>query len=148
LVIGHFAPTISIVAFLLAASGVFCSAMIYTDTRRYFWRFSQTSGRMAGTVLVAACAFVHPPLAAGVLIAKLALELSTSRGHSSSARLQQGPLHRQWGSRVIVGLLTLLLFFANHSVMGFLLFTIGELLERTLFFRAVDSPKMPGVPSV
>ena len=24
---------------------------------------------------------------------------------------------------------------------------VGELLERSLFFRAVDAPKMPGVPA-
>jgi hypothetical protein len=28
-----------------------------------------------------------------------------------------------------------------------ILFALGELMERTLFFRAVDSPKMPGVPA-
>lgn len=134
-------------AILIAAAGVFCSAMIYTDTRRHFWRLSQTLGRMAGTVLVAAPAFYNPQLAAVALAAKLAVELLTYRGQSVSARLQQGPLHRLWGARIVIAFATLGLFLSHHAAMGFFFLVIGELLERTLFFQAVDSPKMPGVPS-
>lgn len=140
LVIGHSGVAV-------ATLGVFCSAMIYTDTRRHFWRLPQTLGRMAGTVLIAALAFRHPPLAAVALAAKLALELGTYRGGSVSARLQQGPLRRLWGSRLVIALLTAVLFLANHAALAFFFLFIGELLERTLFFTAVDSPKMPGVPS-
>ncbi len=155
LAIGHFAPITSIAAFLLAGSGVFCSAMIYTDTRRHFWRLSQTLGRMTGTVVIAALAAIA--LATGAaewsvyaslaLAAKLTLEHSTAFGTSTSARLQRGPLRRLWGTRIIMGGTTLMLFFSHHMDIGLFFFAIGELVERTLFFRAVDSPKMPGVPS-
>lgn len=134
-------------AILIAAAGVFCSAMIYTDTRRHFWRLSQTLGRMAGTVLIAALAFTNPPLAALALAAKLALELVTFTDGSVSARLQQSPLRRLWGSRLILALITTTLLLSDHAAVGFFFLLIGELLERTLFFKAVDSPKMPGVPS-
>ncbi|CAM3189624.1 DmsC/YnfH family molybdoenzyme membrane anchor subunit [Rariglobus hedericola] len=134
-------------AILIATAGVFCSAMIYTDTRRHFWRLSQTLGRMAGTVVIAALAFYNPKLAALALAAKLAIELITYRGDSVSARLQQGPLRRLWGARLILAFLTAGLFLSNHAAIGFFFLLIGELIERTLFFQAVDSPKMPGVPS-
>jgi DMSO reductase anchor subunit len=145
--IGHWSLVIGHSGLLLATLGVASSAMIYTDTRRHFWRLSQTLGRMAGTVLVAALAFLTAPLAALALALKLALELATYRGTSVSARLQQGPLHRLWGARIVLASLTILLFITDHTPLGFFFLIISELLERTLFFRAVDSPKMPGVPT-
>jgi formate dehydrogenase iron-sulfur subunit len=131
------------------AAGVFCSAMIYIDTKRSFWRPSQSFGRMAGTVIIAALAPISPLAAALILLAKLALELSTLRGDSTSARLQRGPLAPLVVARVAIALLTLTVFLLPTSSFLLLLplFALGELLERTLFFRAVDSPKMPGVPS-
>jgi DMSO reductase anchor subunit len=66
----------------LGVIALFCSVMIYVDTHRALWRFSQTSGRFygGGLVLGAASAFAVAPhgvaaalLALG-LIAKLALE--------------------------------------------------------------------------
>ncbi len=146
-IIGHWSLVIGHSGLVIASLGVFCSAMIYTDTRRHFWRLSQTLGRMAGTVLIAALTFINAPLAALVLVAKLALELTTYRGVSVSARLQQGPLHRLWVARVVLGGLTILLFVTQHTELGFFFLITSELLERILFFRAVDSPKMPGVPS-
>jgi Fe-S-cluster-containing dehydrogenase component/DMSO reductase anchor subunit len=155
-------PVLNILSPLLLPSGliigllgVFCSAMIYTDTRRRFWRLSQTLGRMGGSVAVATFAGLAVAvnasewslLAAATLTAKLALELTTYRGSSASARLQQGALHRLWGARVMVGGLATLLFASQHPAVACFFFTLGEVLERTLFFRAVDSPKMPGVPS-
>jgi formate dehydrogenase iron-sulfur subunit len=131
------------------AAGVFCSAMIYIDTKRSFWRPSQSFGRMAGTVIIAALAPISPLAAALILLAKLALELSTLRGDSTSARLQRGPLAPLVVARVAIAVLTLTVFLLPTSSFLLLLplFALGELLERTLFFRAVDSPKMPGVPS-
>jgi formate dehydrogenase iron-sulfur subunit len=131
------------------AAGVFCSAMIYIDTKRSFWRPSQSFGRMAGTVIIAALAPISPLAAALILLAKLALELSTLRGDSTSARLQRGPLAPLVVARVAIALLTLTVFLLPTSsfLLSLPLLAVGELLERTLFFRAVDSPKMPGVPT-
>jgi hypothetical protein len=131
----------------VALLGVFCSAMIYVDTRRRFWRLSQSLGRMAGTVAIAALAFVNPSVAALALALKLVLELSTYSGPSVSARLQQGPLRRLWGARVVLGGIAIVILLAGHAGFGVFMFAIAELIERTLFFRAVDSPKMPGVPT-
>jgi formate dehydrogenase iron-sulfur subunit len=133
----------------VTAIGVFCSAMIYIDTKRSFWRPSQSFGRMFGTVIIAALAPISPLAAALILLAKLTLELSTLRGDSTSARLQRGPLAPLVVARVAIALLTLTVFLLPTSSFLLLLplFALGELLERTLFFRAVDSPKMPGVPS-
>ena len=55
-------------------AGVACSAMIYVDTRRRFWRWSQTFPRFFGTVITVALAIVMPPLAAFALLAKMAWE--------------------------------------------------------------------------
>jgi formate dehydrogenase iron-sulfur subunit len=132
---------------LLAALGVFCSAMIYTDTRRQFWRLSQTLGRMGGTVAVAALIPLSAPLAAVTLLAKLALELSTLRGDGPSARLQSSLLSPLVVARLVIASLLLPALFVTPAGVTVILFALGELMERTLFFRAVDSPKMPGVPA-
>jgi formate dehydrogenase iron-sulfur subunit len=129
------------------AAGVFCSAMIYIDTHRSFWRPSQSFGRMFGTVVIAALSIISPLAAALALLGKLALELSTLRGDSTSARLQRGPLAPLVIARLAIASITLLAIFHLPSPIFLVLFSLGELLERTLFFRAVDSPKMPGVPS-
>ncbi|MBW8782293.1 MAG: dimethyl sulfoxide reductase anchor subunit [Verrucomicrobia bacterium] len=128
--------------------GVFCSGMIYADTRRVFWRPAQSLGRMLGTVLVAALTFTAPVLAAAVLAAKLALELVTLRGSSHPARLQRGPLLMLLSGRLLAGGFALAFLIMHEPVLAFVWLVLGELAERTLFFRAVDSPKMPGVPAV
>jgi formate dehydrogenase iron-sulfur subunit len=140
----HLAPVGGI---LLAGLGVFCSAMIYTDTRRQFWRLSQTLGRMGGTVAIATLIPLSAPLAGFTLVAKLALELNTLRGDSPSARLQRSLLSPLVAARLVIASLLLPTLFVAPAGVTVVLFGIGELLERTLFFRAVDSPKMPGVPA-
>ena len=132
---------------LLASLGVFCSAMIYTDTRRQFWRLPQTLGRMGGTVAIAALIPLSAPLAAVTLVAKLALELNTLRGGSPSARLQRSLLSPLVAARLVIASLILPTLFVAPAGVTVVLFALGELLERTLFFRAVDSPKMPGQPT-
>ena len=132
---------------LLASLGVFCSAMIYTDTRRQFWRLPQTLGRMGGTVAIAALIPLSAPLAAVSLVAKLALELNTLRGGSPSARLQRSLLSPLVAARLVIASLILPTLFVAPAGVTVVLFALGELLERTLFFRAVDSPKMPGQPT-
>jgi len=140
----RFAPAAGLV---IAGLGVFCSAMIYTDTRRQFWRLSQSLGRMGGTVAIATLVPLSAPLASVLFVAKLALELSTLRGTSTSARLQRGLLSPLVVARLAVAGLALAGFLTLPPTIAVILFGVGELLERTLFFRAVDSPKMPGVPA-
>jgi hypothetical protein len=121
--------------------------MIYTDTRRQFWRPSQTLGRMGGTLAIAALIPLSAPLAAVTLLAKIGLELSTLRGDSPSARLQRSLLSPLVAARLVIASLLLPALFVAPAGVTVMLFGLGELLERTLFFRAVDSPKMPGVPT-
>ena len=83
--------------------------------------------------------------AATALVVKLGLELSTLHGESLSARLQRGPLGPLVVARLAVAGLVLAGFFTLPALFSVLLLGVGELLERTLFFRAVDAPKMPGV---
>ncbi len=45
-------PTLALVAGATGLIGIACSAMIYADTRREFWRASQTFGKFFGTTLL------------------------------------------------------------------------------------------------
>ena len=121
--------------------------MIYIDTRRHFWRPANTFTRMGGTVLVAALAFFAPAAATAVLLAKLIAERVLLRASPVSSRLHDGPLRTANRTRLGLGLVAAVLFLFGQSALGFVVFAVGELLERTLYFRAVDSPKMPGQPA-
>lgn len=133
--------------------GVFCSIMVYAVTRRPLWSFPQTFTRFGLTLLILGSAFVDPILAALLLAGKLTGEMYLSHLRFSpfqrTARLLQGALHREWLLRQGFGVVGLATLFASHSyefISGpaFLIVLTGELLERSLYFRAVDSPKMPG----
>lgn len=132
------------VAVTIGAASVFCSMMIYIDTRRRFWRAPLTVLRMGGTVAVFALAFIFPPAASLALVIKLAGEGLSLLGGSASARLQRGPLRSAVTTRLALGVAACgVLPFAPGIGLGLAL--AGELAERHLYFRAVDAPKMPGV---
>ena len=139
------AKLVALAAIATTAAGVFSSAMIYIDTRRRFWRPAYTFGRMGGTVAVSALAFVSPPLAAAALVAKLGLESVSLFGVSHPARLQRGPLFGHLFARFAAAALAILLLALREPLFAFPFLVLGELLERALYFRAVDSPKMPGL---
>lgn len=165
--------------FTLAAAsvglvGLFCSVMIYVDTRRGFWRFAQTGPRFFGAALVlgvavalAVRADAHAlswVLAAGMLV-KLAVEARVMRpldeedesptsGRQTARLLASKHLRSVAGLRIAAGLLggvALPVAIAVGVVpvaTAWLVLAVvlaGELAERYLFFRAVDAPKMPGV---
>lgn len=130
-----------------AALGVFCSAMIYIDTRRRSWRPFPTALRMGGTVVVAACALVAPRLAAALLALKLAGEALALRGDSMTARLQRGPLLGVVAARFAIGAAAVALFAAGVPWTALAPLAAGEFVERFLYFRTVDAPKMPGMPA-
>ena len=65
------------------------------------------------------------------------------RGHP--ARLQRGPLFGHLAARFAAAGFAILLFALGEPLFAFVFFALGELLERALYFRAVDSPKMPGL---
>lgn len=126
--------------------GVICSAMIYIDTRRRFWAPLFTSVRFLGTAIIAALIPIHAPAAIFALVVKLGFELFQTLGTGTSARLQRGPLHRLLATRFVFGAGALVALLTNQTIAAFALFAAGEIAERTLFFKAVDSPKMPGHP--
>jgi formate dehydrogenase iron-sulfur subunit len=158
---------------LVGVLGLFCSVMIYVDTRRVFWRFANTAPRFFGTAVILglAGALTAPgaPLAIGYVLAlatalKLAFEaraLSPIKEEDDglhlparqTARLLTGPLRPANELRVLAAFLggVLLPFMvasgeapAAAAWPALGLALLGELAERYLFFRAVDAPKMPG----
>ncbi|WP_221030902.1 4Fe-4S dicluster domain-containing protein [Actomonas aquatica] len=149
-----FAPTW--VPPLLAAGigtvGIFCSAMIYIDTPRRFWRAPATAIRMGGTVTIAATLPSLPLVAAALLLGKLAYERHQSSATTPSATLLRTVLRPQFRLRITLALIalpTLVTYYVTNSPVALLgsiaLVLGGELAERYLYFRAVDTAKMPGV---
>lgn len=138
---------------LLGTTAIACSAMIYVDTRRQFWSPTSTFGRFLSTAAISALSVLHPLAASGALLMKLAMEgthlLPSNRPEgpeSISTRLLRGPLLTTFLVRLGLGLAAAALLITDNLRTGFALFAIGEFVERTIFFRAVSAPGMPGLP--
>ncbi|HTO02801.1 MAG TPA: hypothetical protein VL069_03825, partial [Opitutus sp.] len=169
-------PKFAAAAAIVGVLGLVCSVMIYADTRRVFWRWTQTGPRFFGSALLlgAATAFALGlvPVASAVMMAfatmaKLACDARVMRAFDGvdeddvptpaliTARLLTGPLRMLFGGRAVFALVAGLLLPAMALANGwgtvgvwlvFAAVLIADLLERHLFFRAVDAPKMPGLP--
>ncbi len=153
--------------------GVFCSVMIYHDTRRPFWDFPVSFSKFFGSgvglalagylVVLSAVATVPTALFLVLLCVfavKLGLESSQLRHASGvdmtparkSAMLMLHPLRRLLVARFALGLIGLLAFGlmltnvsnVTFAAVGFGCLLLGEFLERALYFTAVAAPKMPG----
>lgn len=133
------------IASFLGVVGVICSAMIYADTPRAFWRWPHSFGRMIGTMTVGALALLEPHAAAAALGAKLLLELFSASSNNASARIQRGPLLAFASIRLVLGAAAVSLFLLAPGWTAFATWAVGEILERSIFFKAVDPSKMPGV---
>ncbi|MBL9201618.1 MAG: dimethyl sulfoxide reductase anchor subunit [Opitutaceae bacterium] len=131
----------------LGCLGLVCSAMIYIDTRRQLWRAAQTFPRFLGTAMTVALAFAAPFAAVAVLAVMLAVESRTFFGRATPARLQRGPLARAALTRDVFGMIALIALAVAPAWLALIPLIAGELTERYLFFRAVDAPKMPGLPA-
>jgi formate dehydrogenase iron-sulfur subunit len=140
-------PRFAAVSAGVGVLGLVCSAMIYVDTRRTFWRAGQTFPRFFGTAVVAALVYPAPSAAGLLLLAKIALESRTYYDGSVSARLQRGPLGTAMRFRDACGLVAVILLVAAPGWWAIAALVVGEMAERYLFFRAVDAPKMPGMPA-
>ncbi len=175
---GLFAPgflrsTLAVGTAALGALGLFCSVMIYVETRREFWRFANTAPRFFGTAVVLglASALAAPgvPRAVGFILAaamliKLGFEAQALRPLDDeneeltparkTALLLSGKILRPIaGMRIVLGLIGGV--FLPLAITGGAISSVaawpalgcallGELAERYLFFRAVVAPKMPG----
>lgn len=155
--------------------GVFCSAMIYHDTQRVFWRLPVSAGKFFGTTLglglvaVSAVAAVRGQDLSISLIAltlvgfclKFSLESVQVRAVNDpsytaakkSALLMRQPLRPILRARFIcggLGLVSLLIacYLPLFAVLAAGCLLVGELLERVLYFKAVVALKMPGAVKV
>lgn len=153
--------------------GTFCSVMIYADTQRPFWRVPVSGGKFFGSAIglglagsMAVAAFTGELFAPCIIglsvffLLKLGLEATQLGAFSKegmppekkSALLMLQPLGNWTAVRYASGFVGLACFAAllaesAHPALGgigFIFLIIGELLERTLFFKAVTAPKMPG----
>jgi len=132
---------------------VFCSVMVYVDTRRPWWALKWTGPKFFGTVFagglgLAAC--YNPSFASAAAITaalKLAWETlylsSDDPRDKRSQRLLLGQIRHLHGARFLVGMAGCVLTLTS-PVPGFCLFLIGEFLERKIFFRVAAAWKMPG----
>ncbi len=151
--------------------GVFCSVMIYHDTRRPLWHWRRsgllffgtacTLGAAGAAVLLPAPALFATVIAATLL--KLVVEISVLR-HGTDRALT--PLKKtallitngfqevtmiRLACAMLGGVCMPLLLLMNLSskpalfaALGFTLLLAGELMERFLYFTTVAAPKMPG----
>lgn len=140
------------IAALVGGMAILCSAMIYIDTPRRFWRAPATLTRMGGTVAVAALLPFAPAAALLALGAKLAVEYRQTRAPTPSGALLRSALRPAWIRRaaaagIASGAIVLHLIAARPEwlLAAGLAWFAGELAERYLYFRAVDTAKMPGV---
>ncbi len=150
-------------ALLTGALAVACSVMVYVDTQREFWKARNTLSRFLGTIAITAAltftACSSSPgflLPASVILAKLLIEslallplrFAKASPAKTTAYLLAVPLRRTTVGRIApaicaLGILTAL----NPAAFGSaaLLLAVGELIERSLYFKAVAAPKMPGL---
>lgn len=151
-----FLPALGGAALLTGFLGVFCSAMIYADTRRHLWRATVSIPRFLGTSAVFTLAVLHPPTATVTLLLKVVLELLAVRpdhgdryaAASYTARLLRGPLKDVGIIRAGLAAAAAGLLLVGQIQWAMLPLLAGEIAERYLYFRAVHAPKMPGVPQL
>ncbi len=151
--------------------GVFCSIMIYHDTRRPLWNWIRSAPLFFGTMLTlgaAGTAILFPTIQILMLVflptvAKLLAEIVTLRHVTQptltplkkSALLITGRFQRVAWTRLLcailggmgIPLLVMVNVFPATSGIAAIMFTLllaGEIMERFLFFSAVVAPKMPG----
>ncbi len=159
--------TSSIALLALGILATFCSAYLYHDTRRKFWRLSMTLSKFFGTIALGglglAVVFSSETLPCAVdwllivSVVKIWIEWRSTwyQGGSLTSRLLiVEHLNIWWRSRLIltgagIGALGLAMAQLVHSPLGFVIgavgvLFIGELVERALFFKSVDVSKMPG----
>ncbi|MGV3771891.1 MAG: DmsC/YnfH family molybdoenzyme membrane anchor subunit [Verrucomicrobiales bacterium] len=159
-------------AALIGLGSVFCSVMVYADTKKEFWKVTRTVPNFFGTTLLLALGFgsalggnfvlntVLVPLWITGAIVKGLLETENLKSLSDPALT---PLKRSAllmiGVLRIPAILRLILLLAGSVILpsvylvtdatsfllaGALIAFLGELVERSLFFQAASEAKMPG----
>ena len=155
---------------LAGAAALLSSIMVYVDTPRVFWSAKQTVPRFLGTTLLLGTAgtamFSNEPLLFAATtffaVAKFAFEMTIFNKLSApnddalarSARLMAEALKPLTAFRfasLLGGGVILAQFAFTREIAPawiapaiFITLLLSELAERSLFFRAVAQPKMPG----
>ncbi|MDQ8187156.1 DmsC/YnfH family molybdoenzyme membrane anchor subunit [Pelagicoccus sp. SDUM812002] len=141
--------------------GVFTSVYIYVDTQRSFWRLPYSLSKFYGSVLLGALAFgmiaaggVSLGIAVafvGIVVLKMVVEKESFDDNRVSKGLVTTALSGIWRARLSLGALSCVAAVAATSLDGaaggllvLMLVCSGELLERVLYFKSVNAPKMPG----
>ncbi len=140
-------------AALVGVAGVLSSVMIYAVTPRRYWRLPWTLARFGSTVLVGALAAesLRRPLSFALIafgtvsLARLALEMIQASNVPAARRALNGPLRIQHLARHAFPVVALGAWGLGLPWAALGLLALGELFERTLFFKAVDPSKMPGL---
>lgn len=170
-------PAVVIPAAVVGVAGLGCSVMVYVDTHRRFWRFSLTAPRLFGSTIVLGLAVgfaldlraASAVLLTVAVLTKLADELRgintrdyddddepAPSADQKTARLVRGRFRHVFGLRVVMALvagalgpwmMVAQMMPPAAGVIVVLALLLGELADRYLFFRAVDAPKMPGLPA-
>ncbi len=132
-------------AAVLGLLSVACSVMVYADTRRPTWDLPRVTWKFLGTTLLLGATATGLLLPACLLtLAKLTAEAALLTRRDLTARVQLGPLRRWTLTRFALPLAGLaLLPFSPPAAL--ILLTAGEIIERSLFFRAVTANRMPGL---
>jgi formate dehydrogenase iron-sulfur subunit len=157
---------------ILGIGALYCSIMVYVDTRRAFWRWSLTAPKFAGTTLLLGLGtgFLFSGrdqvVTVGLLLVsvfKLALEagflLVHARNNDRSRNKRSALVMTRACSRtlawrfmfgVVGGIIVPVLALGSAlplsvKVIAFGLCLVGEILERVLFFEAVTPERMPGI---
>ncbi len=155
----------------LGLLSVYCSVMVYVDTKRAFWAFPKTCTRFFGSLLVGGATGIlltslviygeAPVMVWGISLAtwlmKSLVELSSlkpawksewSTGKKSALiqwRTLRGTLIARW---FMLGLSLLLVTLSTSgaivAITAFSCLIWGEYLARQMFFQAVETLKMPG----
>jgi formate dehydrogenase iron-sulfur subunit len=160
-------------ATILGTAGVCCSMMVYADSPRELWRFRRTAPDFAFTTLLLGTAaawatgsssspyvlllllVVSAARLLGILRYFAHLSVGSPTALKRSAMLMVGALRTTLALRcasvVLAGVLAPSWLLASGYRLGALgggvvlgLFLLSELAGRSLFFRAVAQPKMPG----
>jgi formate dehydrogenase iron-sulfur subunit len=136
----------------LGLTGVFCSIMVYAVTRRPLWSLPHSGLRFVVSMLMLGSIFLYPGVALSLLVVKVAYEAwlaSSLSPFPTTSRLLSGPLRPIWHLRLSLAAIAAasMAFALNLTVWAIFAFVaalFGEILDRSLYFRSVAVPKMPG----
>jgi Fe-S-cluster-containing dehydrogenase component/DMSO reductase anchor subunit len=142
---------------VMGLAAVFTSVMIYVDTKRPLWSLPRTAARFFGATIsfaLLAATLANPifkvPAMLGIVLTTLPEIIFLTKKHREpwspdlhSQRLMLGPLRLIVRARFALTLLAIPALCFSAWI-GLPMLLAATILERQLFFQAVQAPKMPG----